>query len=124
MELYRPLCGNMGVHPDHMHWAQDFHMAWHCEGLSQPQADVSDMVRTCEFIVSELSHLEDVTPWLEVGPRAMLALQASVKPSFADVLAGSDVKIDMPVRLVDGQSIPPHGWRIVVDQGVIRDGVG
>jgi hypothetical protein len=122
MELYKPACGNMGVHPAHMHWSGDFHLAWQCEGLTQGQADVADMVRTCEFIVGELRHLEDVTPWLEVGSAAMLMLQRNVVPGFSDLIAGRDVEIDMPVRLVDGQSIPPHGWRIVIDQGVIRDG--
>lgn len=122
MEVYRPQCGSSrDIHDPHMAWNREHTWAVQCQGWSRRQADVATMVRAAEWAYTRLSYngepLDEGT-YLEVGPAAMAALQQNLVPSFTDVVNGADVRIDLPVRIAT--DLPPHGWRLVIDQGVIR----
>ena len=125
MVAYRPACGSLDFHSGHMHWNHDRTWAVDCLGYSLRQADVATMIRAAEWARTRLTYngepLDEGT-FLEAGPDALSALRANFVVGFEDVIAGLGIKIGLPVR--EASDLPANGWRIVIDQGVIRNGVG
>jgi len=118
----------MGIHPEHQHWTMDHHLMVMCQGVTQEQADLADMVHAAENAARVFQLTGDGQfPYgsrLEMGVAALSALQRMVQPSFAEVLSPTPViRPDLPVVLVDDVETP-RCWRLVIGSGVIGDGLG